>query len=78
MSAGRIVQSAKWEKNKMDSLQLVNGMNDAIKLLTLTRCELATGAFRLWQLVSHAEKYLNSQIAELLAAPESEASNGAN
>ena len=61
----------------MDSLQTIEGMNDAIKLLTSKRSELASGALRIWQLVAHAEKHLNKQIAEILG-PESEALDGQN
>jgi hypothetical protein len=53
----------------MENLQVIEGINEAIKILITTRRELCGGSFTLWRLVEHAEKYLDKQIRELLAPP---------
>jgi hypothetical protein len=53
----------------LDSFLILNSLNDAILILAKSKRETALGALAVWEKVSHAEKYLNLQVGELLAPP---------
>jgi hypothetical protein len=53
----------------MDSLEIIQGINEAIKILQKANRQTAAGAPSIWKLVEHAEGHLDKQIAEFLAPP---------
>jgi hypothetical protein len=56
----------------LDSFLLLNSINDAILILAQSKRATAQGATAVWAKVHNAEKYLNSQVGELLAPPPAE------
>jgi hypothetical protein len=54
----------------MEPLELIEGMNEAIRILKNVRLgNLTGGSLAIWCLVDHAEMHLDKQIRELLAPP---------
>ena len=53
----------------LDSLLLLQSLSDAQTLLAKARYELAGKSTAIWTKVYNAQKHLDSQVAELLAAP---------
>lgn len=53
----------------METLEIIQGMDEAVRILKKAGFELCGGSHALWSLVDHAEQHLNKQIRELLALP---------
>jgi len=56
----------------LTELDLMQGIQDATRILTRARLDLSGGTLSLWLLLSHAEEYLDKQMV-LLLAPDLEA-----
>jgi hypothetical protein len=54
----------------LDSLLLLQSNTDAQTILAKARYELAGKSTAIWTKVYNAQTYLDSQVADLLAAPE--------
>jgi hypothetical protein len=53
----------------LDSLLLLNSLNDAITFLKTARAMTAGGSSEVWGKLYDAHKYLDKQVEELLAPP---------
>jgi hypothetical protein len=53
----------------MDSLILIQSLDEAIRIIMAARKPLAGGSLALWSLLDRAENHLDMQIKELLAPP---------
>lgn len=52
----------------MDSLKLMEALNEAIRILNKARREASTGSVTIWRMIDHASNHLDLQLAEMLAA----------
>lgn len=50
----------------LDTLDIVRGIDAAIRLLSLRRRDLCQGSQAIWDKLNHAENYLDRQIRDLL------------
>lgn len=61
----------------METIDLINGLNDAIVTINATKRTLPVGgSLYIWQQLEHAQGHLNTQIKELMQPTPSEALNG--
>lgn len=57
----------------MENLQIIEALDEAIRILQNRKNTLAGGSFTLWRIVDHSIDYLDKQIKELLAPAENPA-----
>jgi hypothetical protein len=53
----------------MNDLDLMQGLQDASRILNRARFDLSDGTMCLWQMVAHAQEHLDKQMRVLLAPP---------
>jgi hypothetical protein len=56
----------------METIEIIEGINDAIKILDVSRGALSGGSQAIWNLAYHATKHLDKQITDLLAPSSAE------
>lgn len=56
----------------LETLDIIAGLDSAIRLLEAHKGPLAPGSFTLWRLVKHAIEHLDRQVEELMKPPEPE------
>jgi hypothetical protein len=52
----------------LDTLSIIEAINEAIQIVRHARKQLAGGSLTIWRMTDHAETHLDNQIRELLAA----------
>jgi hypothetical protein len=50
----------------METLQLIQGLDAAIRILNEARSNAAAGSLTVWRMISHASEHLDRQIEELI------------
>ena len=50
----------------METIQIIQALNDAIKIIIPLRNSAACGSTIIWRMLRHAEDHLDKQIEELL------------